>query len=246
MKNILLWIATTIAYFLLLCAVGGSTVSGHLVLTLTVVALLCAPFNINGNIFTVLGNAESEKNNFSLVSIYQKAGKSAFALTNLFQEAGKNAWIITGLCISQKASQEANFGIGVITVQAAGTEARTCFALALIQTAEQGNAVELFGLTLLQCATKDAIILFGMAGVQIACKDAAVVLGMVIMQQANNNAGVDLGVAIVQIADNEAGVCLGVAAYQVADEHAQATFGFYQKVKNKARVFSVFSGLKAS
>jgi hypothetical protein len=137
MKNVLLWIGTTVFYFALLCAVGGPMVSSHLGLTLLIVALLCAPFNINGNIFTILGNAESEKNIFSIFSLYQRADRGAYNILglSLYQRAGRDAYSSFGLSLYQRADEDAVNFLGLSIYQRAGRDAYS-IGLSLYQRAD--------------------------------------------------------------------------------------------------------------
>jgi len=59
---------------------------------LLILTVLCAPININDNVITVIGNATSPKNVFSLCSFYQQAGEDAvttFGLTGYQEVEGR-------------------------------------------------------------------------------------------------------------------------------------------------------------
>jgi len=86
-------------------------------------ALLCLPFNINGNVITVLGNAKAEKSIFSVFSLYQNASNVAVAVLAGYQNASENAVAVlagyqnasnvavAGLALYQKVSgKERSFG----------------------------------------------------------------------------------------------------------------------------------------
>lgn len=66
MENLWLFLATTVIYWVILCIfedIGPFDI--HVWGRLAIVALLCLPININGNIFTIFGNATG-KNVFAV------------------------------------------------------------------------------------------------------------------------------------------------------------------------------------
>lgn len=128
MTNLVLFLGTLVTYFAVSCMIrrpnGDSTFQLFLNYTKRVglVALLCAPFTIMGNVVTVLGNTESSKNIISLCSIYQKSGGNATALLfSGYQSAGKNA--VTGIfSLAQSANVDAISGLFAL-YQSAGRDA---------------------------------------------------------------------------------------------------------------------------
>ena len=151
MINLLLFILSFSIYFViywLLRRPQGVKSYRNTILSL---AFLCMPFNINGNIFTVIGNAESEKNIFSILSFYQRAENSTFALfgvpiyqhagndaftligVSIYQHAGNNAITFIGVSFYQHAENDAFIAIGVVGYQEAGRKTRLVVALAVYQ-----------------------------------------------------------------------------------------------------------------
>lgn len=97
MNNIELFVATTAVYFIIwklsqIFSLDPDVISLQRIFReLAIIALLCLPLNINGNVFTVLGNAESPKNAYSVFSLYQKAGTAdrAFAVWSRLESPHK-------------------------------------------------------------------------------------------------------------------------------------------------------------
>src|SRR3989338_8618180 len=111
MKNLALFVATVAGYFGIWWYFGGAPegFSGY-AMRLGILALLSAPFNVKGTIWTVLGNAESEKSIYSLFSLYQKAGQHAFMFCGVafYQRAGAQTETPYGLAVIQTVGR----GIG--------------------------------------------------------------------------------------------------------------------------------------
>src|SRR3989338_6973712 len=126
MKNLALFVATVAGYFGIWCYFGGAPegFSGY-AMRLGILALLSAPFNVKGIIWTVLGNAESEKSIYSLFSLYQKAGQHAgvFCGVALYQRAEWDAFVTVGIALYQKAEKDAVVFCGVALYQNAGQNA---------------------------------------------------------------------------------------------------------------------------
>src|SRR3989338_2166594 len=81
MENAVIFLATVLFYFgvwwLFICpAFTAFTGVNHTLKYLGIISVLCLPFNINGNVYTVLGNGESEKNMYSVFSITEQDRKS--------------------------------------------------------------------------------------------------------------------------------------------------------------------------
>src|SRR3989338_1106592 len=157
MKNLALFVATVAGYFGIWWYFGGAPegFSGY-AMRLGILALLSAPFNVKGTIWTVLGNAESEKSIYSLFSLYQKAGQHAFMFCGvalyqdarwdafvgfgvaLYQRAGQDAGVFCGVAFYQRAGQDAGVFCGVAFYQRAGAQTETPYGLAVIQTVGRG------------------------------------------------------------------------------------------------------------
>ncbi len=113
MENLALFATTTLVYLGVWCWMKKPNGLAEYAKRAGIIALLCAPFNINGHIFTVLGNAVSEKNNIALCSLYQKAGQNVITIgLSGYQSAGQSAQTIIGLTLYQKAGEKTRtFGI---------------------------------------------------------------------------------------------------------------------------------------
>lgn len=119
MFNILLWVSTTSLYSWLWCLWQTPKSLGEYVWTVAIIAFLSIPFEINGSVWTVLGNARSKQNIFGLLSLYQVAEYSAFSiLGSVYQKAGVDAATVVGISIYQKAGNEATTGLGLAIYQA--------------------------------------------------------------------------------------------------------------------------------
>ena len=89
-----------------------------------VLLVLTLPFNINGNVFTFLGNARSKKNIYSLFSLYQHAEETAFALINCGYQSSKYTTAFFSIFGYQHAKKEAiSFSGFLATYQYAGEKA---------------------------------------------------------------------------------------------------------------------------
>jgi hypothetical protein len=186
--------------------------------------LLTVPFNINGNIFTILGSAVNEEGNiYSLFSFYQE-GKTVVSIFTLagYQRAEKKAWVIVGLGGYQKAT-EAMVGVGLAGYQRA-----------------EGGAVVGIGLAGYQGATQ-AVVVIGLAGYQRAEEAATIGVGLAACQGAGKDAIVEVGLAACQGAGEKAKVELGLAGYQRAEELVYC-IGFvgYQSIPDKNRACGLF------
>jgi len=157
MTNLMLFALTTLTYFAIWCRLEKSRGLAGYAKKACLTALLCIPFNINGNIWTVLGNAESEKSIYSLCSLYQKAKNEAVTLIGLagYQSAGQDAVTIFGFSGYQSAGQDARTDIGLAGYQSAGRDAIIIAGLSGYQSA--GNyARNLFGLAIYQKAGENS------------------------------------------------------------------------------------------
>ncbi len=137
MKNIALFVVTVAGYFGLWWYFGGAPEGiVEYALRLGLLAFLSAPWDVGGNIWTVLGNAESEKSVYSLFSLYQKAGNDAFVVVgvSLYQKAGNDAAVFIGVSLYQKAGNDAAVFIGVSLYQKAERSASATCGFAIYQT----------------------------------------------------------------------------------------------------------------
>lgn len=191
---------------------------------IALVMLLALPININGDVFTIAGNAVAEKSVLSLFSVYQWAGNNALSLVNIgYQKSGYNSAAIIGFNYQesghnslsqmeigfQKANNDAINGVGVVYQQ----------------------------------ALRDTSTFFSIA-YQRAGEDATIFTGLPIYQTAGN-----IAVAIVAFAPYQkaklAITLVGLAGYQESDKSAKVplALALYQRVGEKTRVFAAFSSL---
>lgn len=147
-------------------------------------AFLCLPVNINGNIFTVFGNAVSEKSVYSVWSFYQEAKEDAGSIFGLtaYQKAGRDALIAFGLVGYQKAEKnDALIMAGFPIYQKAGNVSLVLFGGAGFQNAKYANLG--FGLFIYQKATETSELGFGLVGYQNAGKRAVTKFSMALYQK---------------------------------------------------------------
>ncbi|MBI2057466.1 MAG: hypothetical protein HYT63_00560 [Candidatus Yanofskybacteria bacterium] len=135
---------------------------------LGIIILLCLPVNINGNVFTIMGNAIAEKSVYSVLSFYQKATDgvvfSFFGLGNV-QFAKEDTFVFLGLPSYQKAGNAAFVFAGFPLYQEAN-EIFVAFGGAAIQKSKEFSAVFL-----------------GIVGYQNSGKKAETALAMALYQK---------------------------------------------------------------
>jgi len=215
--NILLFLVSTIVYFTLWCIVTNKPQKSirQRLKELAIVALLCLPLNINGSVFTVLGNIESSKNVFSLFSVYQRAENDAHSLFgSIVQEAGHDASVLVGLTGYQKAGNEASILVGVAGYQEAKNISGVLLGVSGVQ--ESGRAYHIVGLVGYQKATDLSGVLCCFAGIQ----------------HGNNSAGLLLGLVIYQASQKESATYLSMALYQKVREQDRS-FAIWSQLKIK-------------
>lgn len=164
MVNIVLFIASVFAYFGIWYGIDMPDSTTEHVVRVGILVVLCMPFNIRGNVFTVIGNAVSERNIFSLFSLYQKAGHVAFTIFGLagyqnagddalfgfgfagYQKAGHDAFVAFGLAGYQRAVNDATVALGIAGYQKAGRNAKTPVGIAIYQRidSDKGRAFSAF------------------------------------------------------------------------------------------------------
>ncbi|OGD25618.1 hypothetical protein A2819_02605 [Candidatus Azambacteria bacterium RIFCSPHIGHO2_01_FULL_40_24] len=112
---------------------------------MALVALLALPFNIDGNVFTIAGNATAEKSVYSVLSLYQRAEQNAVTLFGLagYQKAGQDVETGIGLAGYQQAGRNATTFVGLAGYQQAGRDAQAIIAIALYQRV--GEKTRAFG-----------------------------------------------------------------------------------------------------
>lgn len=179
--NVVLFLATVVAYFIVWRYFGGSwgTLWGA-AKRLAILAVLSAPFNVGGDVWTVLGNAKSEKSVHSVFSVYQDAKEDASALFHLgWQKAGgdakvrlfgvsaQDAWgsasINLGVALCQRSSGYTVLNGGIAVYQADGLIVSNRFGITLSQ---KGSAVaDTYGFAVYQkILGKSRVFSFGKLG----------------------------------------------------------------------------------
>ena len=136
MENIFLFVLTVVTYFSVWNFIKFTSkpdgVAKYLK-RIALIALLALPININGNVYTVAGNATAKENVISLFSLYQRAGKNAITILGpSYQQAGQDAVTIIGLSY-QRAGEDAVTGVGFMAYQQASYMAKVPIAIALYQ-----------------------------------------------------------------------------------------------------------------
>ena len=268
MTNMVLFEVTVIFYFLVWTV---STSLGPRVIKplrqefkgLAVIALLCLPLSINGNVFTVLGNAKSDKSIFSLFSIYQKAERDAVSVFgSLAQFAGNDAGVLVGIVGWQEAGNNAILGIGLAGYQKA-EKSSASMGVGLAGRQKAGiDAVLVLGGVGFQESRRDAATLMGINGYQTGdraavgfilisgyqeSKEGKVenVIGITGYQKAGNRASVGCCLAGLQDA-GETDIGLGLVGYQNATKIAKTIISaaLLQRAGTRERSFAIWSELK--
>lgn len=146
MENLMLFGITVTGYFMALCLYFGSKGIGFswkkFLTSLSLTALLCVPFNVGDNIFTVLGNAKGE-NVYALFSLYQNAKYEAFSLLNIggYQRGGRAAATGFGAVSYQYGGNQAVTIFGLSGYQRSTSAALTFLGVALLQKVGTGEHV---------------------------------------------------------------------------------------------------------
>lgn len=138
---------------------------------LGIIALLCLPINIDGNVFTVAGNAVAEKNIFSVFSFFQEAKNgSAVSILGIgnVQIVEKNALTFLGFPFYQRANR-----------------AFVAFGGAIFQVSKEMSTVNL-GIAVYQRSEKTTGIDMGIAGYQNAGKKAESLFALTLYQKVQN------------------------------------------------------------
>ena len=194
-----------------------------------ILAILCAPFNVDGSVYTIAGNATG-KNVYSIFSVYQRADDDVYNFLGTgYQKAGKKAMSIVGINFYQEViggNEEEDMVstiIGIVGYQKAN---RTGVGIGIVGYQNAHDPVVMFGVGGYQVATNKALVLLGIAGYQRSEQGSAAPI--VFYQKSNKYVGAFL------------------AFYQNADKEASAAFfTFYQRVGNVTRSFVTFSETKA-
>ena len=182
MQNIAWFVFTVFVYAAVWMTFRPSKDFAQHLKRIALLVVLCIPLNINGNVFTVMGNATAEKDIYSVFSLYQKAGDNAYTIIGLagYQQAGNGAVTVVGVASYQQAGNTVVTGVGIAGYQ----QARYTWTP--------------IGLTGYQKAGLDAITFFGLSGYQQAGRTAGVAIGFAGYQRSNFEAQVIVGLALYQ------------------------------------------------
>ena len=93
MENIWLFLGTVAVYFGIWRLFDKPNGISQYLTRIGLIMALSVPLNINGNVFTVIGNAVSEKSVYAIASLYQHAGNDALTWIGItgYQRAGEKS-----------------------------------------------------------------------------------------------------------------------------------------------------------
>ena len=192
-----------------------------------ILSVLCAPFTKDGNVYTVLGNALSEKNSYALFSLIQCAEESAWAFASCIQ-------------VSNRSRSAFNFG-----AQYGKKDARTVLGIMVFQNSKEESVLSL-GFVLLQESKKESVVCFGIVIIQHSGSGLALVfLGLAVVQVSEHyEAGLFAGFTFFQKGEF-CMVAIGITMLQIAKYTAEAECALviFQRVPKNMQLFSVNSGL---
>ncbi len=143
MENIILFAVSVLLYCVLWFGFLRPKSGVECAKRIALIAVLCIPFNINGNVFTVMGNATAERSIYSFFSLYQKADHDAVTVLGLtgYQQAGNNALTGIGLAAYQQAGRDTVTMVGLTGYQQAGHDTVTAVGFTAYQRA--GNMAKI-------------------------------------------------------------------------------------------------------
>lgn len=214
--NIALWLVTTGAYFVFSVFIWKCVGLTAALKRLGLVALLCLPVNVNGYVFTVLGNAVGEKGVYSVCSVYQESEKgSVVSIVGLtaYQKAKRTALIIGGVVGFQQSDEDVAVVAGIAGFQ------KTMGPIP--KENRERYPKRSYG----------AGMLIGVALYQVSEENCTGGLAIVFCQKAEKQATVGVGGSGYQRGDESAATYLGVS--------------FYQRSGKKTRMFGAIMPLKA-
>ncbi|OGM99226.1 MAG: hypothetical protein A2915_02850 [Candidatus Yanofskybacteria bacterium RIFCSPLOWO2_01_FULL_41_34] len=220
MQNIINFSLTTILHFIiwLIFSMRGLHVKRKpkYAKEFAIVALLCLPLNINGNVFTVLGNASSSNNIYSIFSLYQKADQDAFSLLGgIYQEAGYDATTFLGFEVYQKAGHDNVLVIG----------------LSGYQKAENKNLLGI-GISVFQNSKKESGSIMGLIGYQKSNDIALALCCFVGKQDSGQQSGLAMGLIGYQNSKKYSSTVFSMALYQRAGGKDSA-FAMWSSIKDE-------------
>lgn len=214
---------------------------------LAVIALLALPLNVNGNVYTVIGNTiddrginnmysafsmiqTTENNTASLISLFQKSRKgSAFsAVGPLIQVAEKGAISVIPVTAYQGSNNgDAIGGMGVTLYQKSYSGSVLAVGVPLFQVSRNGPSGMLAGLSFMQKAENDTSgAIAGVSLVQKAKKEVVMGFGVTGLQLTDGPAYHVIGLSINQKSNrSRAGLGIGAVIFQHGQESARTVLG---------------------
>ncbi len=261
MENFSIFAVTVIFYFLVVVIFKGfpETLRSY-VKNAVIIALLCLPININGNVYTLIGNAKGEENVTSVFSVYQDAEKHASTLILIgYQHSGENAR--AGFFVGKQSAEKKAFSVFFAGSQHAKEKAGAFVGVFLTQKSDTDDALLLLGISAKQEAEGLSLTGIGIVGYQTASEQAGLVAGISGYQKAwgvftgmgvsgyqngEHEASTGFGIFGYQRAENVL-FGMGLSGYQKAGREAENWFAItgLQKAGKKERVFAVWSTLTA-
>lgn len=155
-----------------------------------VAMLICYPWQMGNNVYSVFGGKNTRGSVYSLVSIYQDAQHDALSFLGFGgQNAGDDAGQLVGISLYQNAKNVAVQMLGISFYQNA-----------------RDDAYQFAGISLYQNAGGDVGNVFGISFWQNAGDNVVQIIGISLYQKANNNTVVGFGIPVYQKAKNFAGI----------------------------------------
>lgn len=219
MTNLVLFVVTTLVYWFVYEIYINYPINKKILQRLGITVLLCLPLNINGNVFTVLGNVDSQgvKNIYSVLSLYQSAENDAYSLLgSLYQKAGRNAATMCVASAYQEAGHDAVVGIGASGYQNAGQD-----------------AIVFLGASVRQASGRSSTIVVGVSGIQDAKDVSSTLVGINLIQR-GKIVGVGLGLSIYQHGLESADTYISMALYQRAGDRVR-NFAVWSQLEVEAQ-----------
>lgn len=204
---------------------------------LVLVFLVSYPWKIKENVYSLFGGINAEGNVYSLITLFQKAGKDAFCIISLcgvqisgekaisligisgYQKSDDDAWFGAGISIYQNAKYQANCVISFSIFQLANAVAVNFLGISWYQKSLAADAVQVVGLSFSQFAKDKTGVFFGISVYQSAGIAAEMLVGISVFQFAEENAVNICGISIIQVARKKAYLGLGIVLIQKAEEY---------------------------
>lgn len=149
------------------------------------ILLLCYPWKIGDNIWSLFGGINNQGSIYSLFGVYQNARKTAFQVSGLclFQK-GFDVFQLFGFCVFQNGRQDAHQGFGLCLIQVAEESAAQGIGLCVVQHSK-GGAFQMLGICVVQYGEAAAEQPIGFCGWQIGEILAGQGIGFCFLQYSN-------------------------------------------------------------